>query len=147
MESVEKIKLLNYIEMKILALSVNEQFARNAVASFSASLNPTLEEISDIKTAVSEAVTNSVVHGYGNSGEGEIFIKVSAFENCIVIDVADFGVGIVDIECARKPFYTTKEEDERAGMGFTVMEAVMDKVEIVHNNPSGLRVTLTKRIG
>lgn len=131
--------------MRFDAVSENEAFARSAVASFVLSLDPTVEEINDVKTAVSEAVTNSVVHAYKEGGEVEVRVKV--FGKTAVIEISDKGVGISDIHAAMKPFYTTKPDEERAGLGFAVMQALCDKVEVAKNEPSGLIVRLTKTIG
>lgn len=128
------------------SLSINESFARATVAAFVASLNPTLDEITDIKTAVSEAVTNCVVHAYPNS-IGEITITVTLCQNEVYITVCDNGVGIEDFERARQPFYTTKLNDDRSGMGFTVMESFMDKIELEHNKKSGVMVKMQKKLG
>lgn len=135
----------NYLELKFMSIGENEAFARNAVASFVLGLNPTLEEISDIKTAISEAVTNSVVHGYNESKEGEILIKVSIVERLVVIEVRDYGIGIDDVEKAKQPFYTTKKEDERSGMGFTIMECLMDKLQI-NSSGDGTVLSMQKEI-
>ena len=131
--------------MKFDAISENESFARSAVASFCLPLNPTIEEINDIKTAVSEAVTNCVVHAY--DGKGIIEISVTLEEKKAIIKIADNGVGISDIRAAMKPFFTTKPDEERAGLGFAVMQALCDKVDVEHNAPTGLIVTLEKNIG
>ena len=122
-------KFENQMQLKFDSLSINESFARSAVAAFCAQLNPTLDEITDIKTAVSEAVTNCVVHAYPKHlGEIEVWVGLNA--QTVTIKVKDWGVGINDIEQAREPFFTTKQSDERAGMGFTVMESFMDTVSV-----------------
>ncbi len=136
----------NKMELKFRALSENESFARATVAGFCLSLNPTIDEITDIKTAVSEAVTNSVVHAYPNKKDGNITITVTLYESMLKIEVVDNGVGIKDIERARQPFYTTRPDDERSGMGFTVMESFMDSMELENLETGGLKVTLTKTI-
>lgn len=135
----------NKIEIKMLAIPENEKLARNVVASFLLDLNPSVEEISDIKTVISEAVTNSIVHGY-NKGSGEIKIVASLSDNELTLKVIDEGVGIKDIKQAMQPFFTTRPEEERSGMGFTVMETFMDSVSVENNTPSGTIVTLTKKI-
>lgn len=135
----------NKMFLKFLAISENESFARLAVASFCSNINLDVEEISDIKTAVSEAVTNSIVHGYdGEIGEIEIICKI--YNDRIEIDVIDYGVGIDDINEAIKPFFTTKPESERSGMGFTVMEGFMDKMEVISKRGEGTQVKLIKNI-
>ena len=128
------------------SLSVNESFARATVAAFVASVNPTLDEIIDIKTAVSEAVTNCVVHAYPNK-IGEITITVELNSEEVSITIADTGIGIDDFEKARQPFYTTKHYDERSGMGFTVMESFMDKVYLIKNRGKGVTILMEKKFG
>ena len=135
----------NYMEMKFKAISINEAFARVCVASFCLSLNPSIDELTDIKTAVSEAVTNCVVHAYPNNN-GEIFIKCQIIDDIFTIEVCDNGIGIEDFNKAREPFYTTKSTEERSGMGFAVMESFMDSVSLEKNGESGLRVIMTKKI-
>lgn len=127
------------------SLPENESFARVVVSSFALNLNPTLEELSDIKTAISEAVTNCEVHAYRDK-IGKIKLSGSIKDDVLTIEVADTGVGIVDISKAREPFFTTRPQDERSGMGFTVMESFMDNVEVLKNRPSGTIVKMTKRI-
>jgi len=138
-------KYINEMTLRFNSLSINEGFARSAVAGFCVQLNPTLDEITDIKTAVSEAVTNCVVHAYPKQ-PGEIEMWVGLTINSVVIEVRDKGVGIKDFEKAREPFFTTKETDERAGMGFTVMESFMDSVELCKNDTKGVVVRMEKRI-
>ena len=135
----------NNLYMKFDAKSQNEAFARSAVASFAIPLNPSLEEINDIKTAVSEATTNAVVHAYKEEG-GIIEIFETITGNTVEITIKDQGVGIEDIKTAIKPFYTTKPDEERAGMGFAVMQALMDEVEVKNGEGGGLIVKLTKHI-
>jgi len=120
---------INKMTLTFKSLSVNESFARATVAAFVASLNPTLDEITDIKTAVSEAVTNCVVHAYPDSiGEIKIFVELNM--NDVYITVLDSGIGITDFEKVKEPFYTTRKQDERSGMGFTVMESFMDEINL-----------------
>mgnify|MGYP005758764201 FL=1 len=135
----------NYMEVKFKAESVNESFARVCVASFCLPLNPTIDEINDIKTAVSEAVTNCVVHAYPK-GMGDVVVRVEFDNNDVVISVSDEGVGIKDFQRAREPFYTTKPEEERSGMGFAVMESFMDDVQLQKNGEKGLKVVLRKTL-
>nr|WP_204486601.1 anti-sigma F factor [Caldicoprobacter guelmensis] len=123
--------------------SQNESFARVTVAAFAAQLDPTLEEIADIKTAVSEAVTNAIIHGYENT-IGIVTVIARLYEGKIEIEVIDKGKGIEDIEKARQPLYTSKPELERSGMGFTVMETFMDEVEVTSSPGQGTRVKLVK---
>lgn len=137
---------MNYFEMKIKAISSNESFARSSVAAFALSLNPTLEEINDIKTAVSEAITNSVVHAYDGIECGEIFLKVVIKDNVMEIIISDNGVGIEDVEKALVPFYTTKPDEERSGMGFTLMQSFMDSVSVTSKKGEGTTVVMVKTI-
>ena len=136
-------KILNEMEITFKAISINEGFARACVAAFCAQANPSMDEITDIKTAVSEAVTNTVVHAYP-LGDGNITIKVKLYFSGVVIEICDFGIGIDDFETAREPFYTTKPNEERSGMGFTVMESFMDSVTLQKNGKSGLIVKMEK---
>ena len=134
----------NYMELRVPAQSVNESFVRSAVAAFAVQLNPTIEEISDIKTAVSEAVTNCIVHGYEKNA-GEIIIRAKIEKNALHIDVEDQGRGIEDIEQAMQPFFTTKPEQERTGMGFTVMQAFSDELKVSNKHGGGLKVSMKKK--
>jgi len=138
-------KILNEMTLTIKAISENESFARSTVSAFCVGANLTLDELTEIKTAVSEAVTNCVVHAYPES-IGDIKINVKRTENKIYITISDNGVGIQDIEKAREPFYTTKPEEERSGMGFTVMESFMDKIDVKQNKNGGITVYLEKDI-
>lgn len=134
-------------EMKIEFISNpnNEAFARISVASFVATLDPTIEEISDIKTAVSEAVTNSIIHGYENT-RGIVTIKARIIHNVVKIEVIDNGKGIEDIERAKEALYTTKPEFERSGMGFTIMESFMDEMQVESTVGKGTTVFMKKTI-
>ena len=134
------------MSMEILSKPQNEGFARAAVAAFIARLNPTMEEINDIKTAVSEAVTNSVVHAYANE-EGIIYLHIEIDNKDVAITISDKGEGIEDIEKAREPLYTTKPEEERSGMGFTFMELFMDELKIESVKGEGTTIYMTKKIG
>ena len=134
----------NKMKLNFLSFSENEMFARSVVGCFALQINPSVSDISDIKTAVSEAVTNCIVHGYPNE-PGEITIECEIDGNSIHINVFDNGVGIENIERAIEPFYTTREEDERSGMGFTIMQSFMDKVEVYSKKGEGTRVYMLKR--
>ena len=137
--------VVNEFRMTIDSRSVNEGFSRAVVAAFTAQLDPTVEEINDIKTAVSEAVTNCIVHGYKNS-LGKIYITVKIYENNqVVISIRDKGCGISDIKKAREPLFTTLGGD-RAGLGFSVMESFMDKITVRSKINCGTSVTLYKKI-
>ena len=135
----------NKMKLEILSKSNNEAFARITVASFAAQLDPNIEEISDIKTAVSEAVTNCIIHGYEDK-VGIIKIECTLFSNSIYIEITDNGKGIEDIEKAKEPLYTTKPELERSGMGFTIMENFMDELKIESVKGVGTKVTMKKVI-
>ena len=135
----------NEMKLEFLSKSTNESFARIAVAAFVAGLDPSLEEIADIKTAVSEAVTNSIIHGYEEK-EGIVKITCKIFENLIEIEIADNGKGIENIEKAREPLYTSKSELERSGMGFTIMESFMDEVKVESVLGIGTKVSMKKKI-
>ena len=134
------------MSMKMDSLSKNEEFARVVVAVFASRLDPTLEELDDIKTAVSEAVTNAVIHGYQN-GEGVIELTASAEGKILTVTVKDTGVGIADVEKAMEPMFTTAPEGDRSGMGFSFMVAFMDQVEVVSAPGEGTTVTMRKKIG
>lgn len=138
--------VINEMTLKFKALSENEAFARSCVAAFCVQLNPTLDEITDIKTAVSEAVTNCVVHAYPKE-EGEITLNVKLTRDSAIISISDEGVGISNFEKARQPFFTTKPSEERSGMGFTVMESFMDKVYLLKNKTKGVTVLMEKKFG
>ena len=135
----------NVMEVKLSAKSENESLARVIVASFAAKLDPTLDELADIKTAVSEAVTNCVVHAYPK-GNGMVNLRCELEGDNIKIIVKDSGIGIKDISKAMEPFYTTKPNEERSGMGFTVMESFMDTLKVVQNKGKGITVHMTKKI-
>ena len=136
----------NYIKLNLPSISINESLARNAVATFVAQLNPTLEEIADIKCAVSEAVTNSIVHGYKFS-EGIIYIGVKYFsDRRVVIDITDKGCGIENVAQAMTPLFTTDTSGERSGMGFAVMQTFMDKLSVKSKLGKGVRIQMTKQL-
>ncbi len=138
-------RINNQMNLKFLSLSVNESFARNVVGCFALQLNPSVAEISDIKTAVSEAVTNCIVHGYdGKIGEIEIFAEICG-QN-LHIKIFDNGVGIENVSEALEPFYTTKPDEERSGMGFTIMKSFMDDVKVESEKGIGTTIYMTKKI-
>lgn len=136
----------NQMVVEFDSVSKNESFARVVVAAFVARMDPTLEEIADIKTAVSEAVTNSVIHGYDNN-DGRIRIETYIVEDTVTVIVRDYGVGIENIERAMEPMYTSKPELERSGMGFAFMEAFMDELFVESTPGKGTVVTMRKVIG
>ena len=139
-------KAINSVRLAFLSRSANEGFARVAVAAFASQLDPTVEEISEIKTAVSEAVTNCIVHGYGDT-LGIITIRGRLYENGkLILSVQDRGRGIENIRRAMEPLFTTGDESERSGMRFTIMETFMDKVQVKSKPGIGTTVTFTKYI-
>lgn len=135
----------NEMKLEFLSKSNNEAFARVTVAAFAAQLDPTIEELADIKTAVSEAVTNSIIHGYENT-EGIIKIVARIFANTISIEISDTGKGIENIELAKQPLYTSKGDLERSGMGFTIMESFMDEMQVESVLGLGTKITMKKLI-
>jgi len=136
----------NFMTLQFASRSENEGFARVAVASFVSQLDPTLNELTDIKTVVSEAVTNAIIHGYDNRQDGVITISTRIEGDKVFITVEDNGAGIEDLEQAKQPLYTSKPELERSGMGFTIMENFMDEVEVVTAVGAGTKITMMKRI-
>jgi len=136
---------INEMKLEFPSKSANEAFARIVAAAFASQLDPTLEELADIKTAVSEAVTNAIIHGYENKA-GIIRMNCRLIEDSVEIAVIDEGKGIENIEQARQPLYTSKPEMERSGMGFTVMESFMDSVEITSEPGKGTAVVMRKKI-
>lgn len=135
----------NEMKLEFEALSVNEGFARVAVAAFCAQMNPTLDELDDIKTAVSEAVTNAIIHGYEEK-EGTVVMQCCLSGSTVHITVKDSGKGIADIERAKEPFFTTRPELERSGMGFSFMEAFMDEVEVRSKVGEGTVIKMKKNL-
>ena len=135
----------NEMKLEFLSKSNNEAFARITVGAFAAQLDPTIEELADIKTAVSEAVTNSIVHAYDNT-EGIVKIRCSLYLNEIEIEISDTGKGIENIEIAKQPLYSSKPNMERSGMGFTIMESFMDEVKIESIVGLGTKITMKKMI-
>ena len=135
----------NEMNLEFISKSSNEAFARITVAAFASSLDPTIEEIADIKTAVSEAVTNSIIHGYEDS-TGIIKIHSVIQDNSIIIEISDRGKGIEDIETAKEPLYTSKPNLERSGMGFTIMQSFMDELDVESVLNLGTKITMKKVI-
>ena len=133
----------NHMKLEIPSKSQNEAFARVVVAAFAAQADPTIDEISDIKTAVSEAVTNAVIHGYEDSF-GTIIVTAALTDRRLEVSVTDYGVGIEDLEQAREPLYTSKPELDRSGMGFTIMENFMDEFTLASEPGKGTTVTMVK---
>jgi stage II sporulation protein AB (anti-sigma F factor) len=136
----------NFMQLRFASKSENESFARVAVAAFVSQLDPTMEELTDIKTVVSEAVTNAIIHGYDGNPDGIVVIEAVIDGDTVSITVEDQGKGIEDLELARQPLYTSKPELERSGMGFTIMENFMDEVAVVSEPNQGTKVAMRKRI-
>ena len=134
------------MKLELDSISSNESFARVVVAAFLTRLNPTMEEVADIKTAVSEAVTNAIIHGYRQEVH-KMVIEVMVEEDLFTVSVEDFGVGIEDVKKAMEPMYTTRGDLERSGMGFVFMEAFMDNIEVESKVGQGTKVIMTKKIG
>lgn len=135
----------NKIKIEFKSKSQNEGFARVAVSAFISQLDPTLDEISDVKTAVSEAVTNSIIHGYEGKEDEKIVIEATLSGNEAEITIIDYGKGIEDVDKAKEPLYTSRPDLERSGMGFTVMETFMDSMEVVSSKGEGTKVILKKK--
>ena len=139
-------KMVNHMRLAFDALPENESFARVAVSAFTVPMSPTMDVLSDIRTAVSEAVTNAIVHAYGESG-GTILLTAALREDAVLqLEIADQGCGIADVEQAMQPFFTTQPEKERSGMGFAVMQSFMDSVEVSSAPGKGTAVRMEKRI-
>lgn len=134
----------NEMNLRFSARSENESFARVTVAAFIAQLDPTMDELTEIKTVVSEAVTNAIIHGYENNPDGMVYIQVKTEDGLVEMTIKDEGIGIKNLDEARMPLFTTKPELERSGMGFTIMENFMDEVEIESEDQYGTAVHLTK---
>lgn len=135
----------NEMKLEFVSKSANEAFARVAVAAFASQLDPTIEELSDIKTAVSEAVTNCIIHGYEKK-QGIVRVIAKLTENTIIIEISDNGKGIENVDEAKEPLYTTKPNLERSGMGFTIMESFMDNMKVESILGLGTKVTMQKTI-
>ena len=136
----------NEMKLEFLSKSSNEAFARIAVAAFVSQLDPTIEEIADIKTVVSEAVTNAIIHAYPNRDDGIVKIKASIINDEIEIEISDTGAGIENVEEAKKPLFTTKCNLERSGMGFAIMESFMDELKVESILGLGTKITMNKKI-
>ena len=136
----------NILEVKFSAKSENESLSRVIVASFAAKLDPTIEELSDIKTAVSEAVTNAIIHGYDEDNSKFVYLRCEIEDRTVKVVVEDRGNGIEDVEEAMQPMYTSKPELERSGMGFSFMESFMDSLDVVSIKGEGTKVVMTKTI-
>lgn len=135
--------LKNKIKVEFPSISDNERFARTVAAAFIVELDPTIDQLSEVKTAVSEAVTNAIIHGY-DEGEGIITLEGEIYDRTVELSVSDSGAGIPDIRRAREPLFTGKPEMERSGMGFTIMETFMDSIDVESEVGKGTRVTMRK---
>ncbi|MBH0229655.1 anti-sigma F factor [Halobacillus yeomjeoni] len=136
----------NQMTLEFLSVSANESLARVSVAAFISQINPTMEELTDIKTVVSEAVTNAIIHGYEERPDEKVKLFCSIEDEEIEIVIQDHGLGIENVEVAREPLYTSKPEWERSGMGFTIMENFMDKVDIQSEPGVGTTIRMTKQL-
>ena len=136
----------NYFKITFSSLSINEGFARNVASCFALRLNPSISEITDIKTAVSEAVTNCIVHAY-KGGVGDVVMECEIIGNAIHINIIDTGVGIENLDLALEPFFTTCDGDERSGMGFTIIKSFMDEFSVQSKLGEGTTVSMKKVIG
>ena len=137
--------MYNKMSVSFLSISENEAFARNVIACFLINADPTLRELNDIKTAVSEAVTNAIVHGYPDT-QGSVEMTAEIIENSVHITIKDYGVGIENLSKALELFYTTKPNDERSGMGFTIMQSFMDSIDVSSSVNQGTIVKMSKKL-
>lgn len=135
---------MNKIELKFSACIENEPFARTTIASFILPLNPNLDELSEVKTIVSEAVSNAIIHGYNYDSSKDVYLKAQIKSNMLEISIQDYGVGIENIEKALQANFTTRNDQERAGMGFSIMKTLSDKFDIRSQKDIGTKVTITK---
>lgn len=149
LEKKDRRQITNEMQMEFAAVSANEAFARMTVSAFIAPLNPTLEEMSDVKTAVSEAVTNAILHGYENRGSimDRVQMRCALKNDVLEVEIIDHGVGMADVKRAMEPLFTTRPEWERSGMGFAFMEAFMDDLEVVSEPDQGTVVRMYKKLG
>ena len=137
---------MNKMELKFSACIENEPFARTAIASYILPLNPDLDELSDVKTVVSEAVSNAIIHGYKYDSSKDVYLKAQITNNLLEIVIQDYGIGIDDIEKALQTNFTTRVDQERAGMGFSIMKTLSDKFDIRSQKHIGTRITITKHV-
>lgn len=137
----------NEMEISFCAIAENEVLARMVISAFLVRINPTMSIVSEVRTAVSEAVTNAIVHAYGEKENGKVVMRAILHADRVVIEIEDYGCGIGDIEQAMKPFYTSQPERERSGMGFSLMQSFMDGLQVRSTPGEGTLVTMTKMIG
>ena len=136
---------MNKMELKVSAMVENESFVRTVISAFALSLNPTLDEISDLKTIISEAVSNAIIHGYNQDSSKDVYVKAITENNEIKITINDYGIGIKDLKSALNPNYSTKKDEERAGMGFSIIKALSDDFSIRSEENIGTRVYIVKK--
>ena len=136
---------MNKMELKVSAMVENESFVRTSISAFALSLNPSLDEISDLKTIISEAVSNAIIHGYNQDASKDVYIKAIIENDEMKITINDYGVGIKDLKSALNPNFSTKKEDERAGMGFSIIKALSDDFSIRSEENIGTRVYIVKK--
>ena len=137
---------MDKMKLTVNALPINESFARSVIAAFAARINPTMDVLNDVKTAVSEGVTNAIVHGYEGHPEGEIYLEAWFEEETLFVKIRDEGVGISDVSEAMKDFFTTRPTEERSGLGFTIMQGFMDCLDVVSEVGKGTEVTMCKKL-
>ncbi|MBR1746612.1 MAG: anti-sigma F factor [Clostridia bacterium] len=135
----------NHMSIRVKAIPENESLARSTIAAFCLSSDPTVDAVNDVRTAVSEAVTNSIVHGYDGK-EGDVLIEAQLTGDVLALEIVDYGVGIADVEMAMGDFFTTKEEEERSGLGFTIMRTFMDELSVESKIGVGTTVRMKKRL-
>ena len=136
---------MNKARCEFISKSINEGFARNVAAAFLLQFDPTVDFMADVKTAVSEAVTNAIVHGYREK-QGNVILELTETDGIFTVVVQDYGCGIEDVEKAMQPLYTTHADEERSGMGFTVMQMFMDTVDVISERNKGTRIVMTKKL-
>lgn len=136
---------MNRMEMHFDARIENEAFARTVAASFIAPLNPTMDELIEVKTIISEAVANAIIHGYNGQSEGQVYLRLETLDHELHIEVEDYGVGIQDINQACQPLYTTRQDLERSGMGMTIMDSLSDQMQIESIPEQGTKLVISKR--
>ena len=137
---------MDILKVKVNSINANESFLRSTIGAYCARKNPSIETISDIKTAISEAVTNAIFHGYSNDSTGVIEIDAKIIDDVLFVNVIDYGKGIENVEVAMQDFFTTKGDEERSGLGFTIMSSFMDSIEVVSDPGEGTSVMMSKKL-